>query len=339
MITVPWLRSAALAAALLLSACSDKVETSAADQNPVVAGDPTLKGTTIRVADQFGLIRLPLTLSGEDRGLTYAVDYASFQGAAAVLQAFQAGAVDFGLAGDAILTQAQDSGIDLVVVAIDHVEGAGCSLLVSDRAKIASLRDVAGKRIGYTTATGSQSFLLNLLDRNGQTIGDVKAIELPVPTYIAALSSGDVDAVSACEPLPSSFKAADPEAKVLTAPGLYSGNTYLIATRAALADPKKAAAIGDFLARHVRGVRWRDRHPDAWVQAYYVDGLGLDAALGAAVVKQLGPTSFPPIDDRTIAVQQRLNQLSAAAGSVGKLRDAKDAFSGQYNALIAEAAK
>ena len=48
-------------------------------------------------------------------------------------------------------------------------------------------------------------------------------------------------------------------------------SSFFIATKDALGDKAKAAALGDYISRLVRGFAYTSSHPDEVAQAVYVD--------------------------------------------------------------------
>ena len=84
------------------------------------------------------------------------------------------------------------------------------------------------------------------------------------------------------EPLTSVYLAANPTAKqVAKASVITDRSSFFIATKDALGDKAKAAALADYIARLVRGFQYTSAHPDEVAQAVYVDQYKLPLDRGA----------------------------------------------------------
>ena len=109
--------------AVVASACGSDSASGAAEAGPtetapqVTVPDSVPAGVTLKVGDQLDFLKTLLSLSGQDKDFTYQVDYGSFLGGPAMLQAFQAGEVDTGFVADAPLIFAQAAGQDIKGVA------------------------------------------------------------------------------------------------------------------------------------------------------------------------------------------------------------------------------
>lgn len=92
----------------------DDVTTTTAE--PVAEIPEIPEGVTLRIGDQLNQLATVLEAAGEDQDLPYTVEYSSFIGGPAMLQAFQGGAIDAGTVGSTplIFAQAADQGITAV---------------------------------------------------------------------------------------------------------------------------------------------------------------------------------------------------------------------------------
>ena len=74
------------------------------------------------------------------------------------------------------------------------------------------------------------------------------------------------------EPLTSVYLAANPAAKVVAKANVITDrSSFFIATKDALGDQAKSAALADYISRLVRGFAYTSAHPDEVAQAVYVD--------------------------------------------------------------------
>jgi sulfonate transport system substrate-binding protein len=294
-------------------------------------------GTELRVGEQGTFFQLPLRLSGQDQNFPYKTSYATFQGGPPLLEAFRAGAIDFGIVGDTVVTTAQSSGQDIVIVAALENGGWGHGLVVppGKASAIGSAKDLKGRKVAYPRGTSLQGFAVEVLQEAGLKESDIQRVQLAIPDVIGAIKSGDVDAGALVEPVLSSYLASTPGAKLLrNSVGVVSGLTYLISSRRTLGDPAKVAAIADYLGRQVKARTWVNANPDAWTQAYYVDLQKVPPAVARQIAAKTGPSVLVPLDDRVVAKQQKLADLLTATGVYPAPLDARAAFDTRFNPLF-----
>jgi sulfonate transport system substrate-binding protein len=294
-------------------------------------------GTELRVGDQGDALKLPMQLSGQDAALPYHVTYATFNGGPPLLEAFKAGAIDFGLVGDTVALKAQASGQDAVVVAAYRGNGYGQALVVPPgrAAGIRTLADLRGRKVAYTFGTALQGFAVEALATAGLAERDVQRVELSIPDITGAVKSGDVDAGVLVEPALSRYLAATPGARVLRdSKGLVTGLIYLISSRAALADPAKVAAIADFISHEVAARAWVNAHPAQWIDGYYVRDQRVPADIAATIAQKTGASAYVPIDASVIAAQQKLADLFASSGVIPQRVNAAAVFDKRFNNVV-----
>jgi sulfonate transport system substrate-binding protein len=294
-------------------------------------------GTTLRVADQFEGLELPLKLSGQASKLPFTAQYSSFVGAPAVFQAFQAGAVDLSYVGDAGIIPPQESGQSFVVVAAYKNTGGGWGILVGPGKSITSIKQLRGKKIGYEAGTADQSYLLQLLKDNGLTPKDVTLVNLPAADIPAALHSGDIDATPSEVLTSEEYEADNPGSKIISTPGVYSGLDFIVSTKSALQNAAKRAAISDYLQALVRGENWVNSHESTYVSAYYNGVLKLPTSLDKSILADTAPTHFVPIGPAVISTQQGTTNLFTASGAIPEHLDVSKVFTTTFNAVVQSA--
>jgi sulfonate transport system substrate-binding protein len=305
---------------------------------PATVVDPEVPaGTQLRLGDQSQYLELPLTLSGELATAPAEYVFSNFQGGPPLLEAFNAGELDVGFVGDVPPIFAQAAGQDVVIVATAVTQGTGMALVVPPGSDVESVADLAGQPVAYTTGTALQGFALAAFEEAGLEPGDVQQVELIIPDILGAVRSGDVAAGVLVDPMLSQYLLEEPDARILRdGTGLTTGHQYIIASRDAIADPAKGPAIQDLLRRLIRGSQWRREHPAEFDQAYYVDGLGQSEELSDLVAERIGDFVYQPIDDETIAVQQRLADLLYEGGALPDELDVSEAFDTTFNPAVAD---
>lgn len=246
-------------------------------------------GTVLRVADQNNVLETLLTQAGELEGLPYEIDFANFQGGPAVNEAFAAGEVDVGTMGDTPVINNLAAGLGTVVVATAASDGRGAVLYAREDSGIESLEDLEGHTVAYTSGTNTHGFVLRALDSVDLSESDVEQVDVPLTDLPAVLGQGEAEAGVVYEFAQHDFLADHPDAVELVAfSDLVPVYTFLVATRDAVDDPARGAALEDLVTRFARAYRWADEHRDQWIQQFYVENLGQSPEAARAVADATG---------------------------------------------------
>ncbi|QEL25173.1 PhnD/SsuA/transferrin family substrate-binding protein [Bosea sp. F3-2] len=295
-------------------------------------------GTKLVVADQNEALQTLIRASGVQAKLSSAVTYANFLGGPAILEAFRAGALDLATVGNTPPIQAHAAGERIPIVAARVSSETDYILAVRPGLRINSLEELKGKSIAYGEGTGRQPFVLNALKLAGLTRKDVKLVPLRAADFPDAIRTGQVDVAALNEPHFSRYLAdfADRGASALPKEQndrLPKSLTYLYASKKALDDPGKAAAIREFVAGWIDASRWSHKNVDAWVDAYYVKRQNLKPADGRKIVESEGDFQFPLLAS-LIAKQQSLIDVIHEAGDLPKRLDAREEFDLRFDEVI-----
>jgi sulfonate transport system substrate-binding protein len=252
------------------------------------------RGSTLRFADQNDTFSQPWDLSGAGAGAPYQVRWARFSGGPPVLEAIRSGAADVGYVGENVLPIALANAPDpeWVVIAAFATGGGGTYLAVhGDR--IRSVADLRGRTIAYPRGTGREVFVARALQAAGLSLDDERRVEVPGTEVGPVFSSGRVDAAALLGA--QKFRSNNPV--VLADSRGYGGALGVLVTRSSvLADPCRAAALGDFIARSTAASNWVTAHPSALIRAQYVGEQGLTEAQGTDLYQNTGPTRWRPVD-------------------------------------------
>lgn len=310
-------RATLLGLSLLLAACGSGKETDV---------------ITLRVGDQGKALQTILAAAGEDQAEGYRIVWSNHVGGPSVIAAQTGGSVDVGWMGETPLVFSQAAGSPVKVVAVRqgiNQRSAAVAIVVNADSSITSIADLKGKRVGYSPGTITQYLVANELDKAGLSLGDIESVQLTA-FNIANLENGTVDAATIVQPNLSQL-LTEGRIRVLTyGDSLY----YLTASHAALADPARADAIGDFAARVARATRWqRENVEEAIPVVTRVYGVSPDVARHMMVSS---PTRFVPISQAAIERHQQEADLFHRLGLIRKQVDAAELFDARYNPIIAK---
>jgi ABC-type nitrate/sulfonate/bicarbonate transport system substrate-binding protein len=251
----------------LLSAVPAFAASGAFNSLDVQAAD--LASVTLVLGDQAGGTRALSEAAKVLDGAPYAFRWANFQGAAPLFEAQRAGAVDLAPAGDLPVLAAAVGDTTLKIVATRVGSGEQLGILVAQDSKIRSVADLKGRTVFVSSARGSisQFQLYGALAEAGLSKDDVNVrFILPVDAF-AAFASGSIDVWATFDPYYGI--AVQRGARVLRdGTGINSGLGFITASGAALAEPRKRAAIADVLLRFQRAGDWALANPDAYAQIY-----------------------------------------------------------------------
>lgn len=297
-------------------------------------------GSKLVVGDQNENLQTMLTASGVRSRFVTRVEFANFLGGPEIFEAFRAGALDVAMVGSTPPIHAHAAGEALPIVAALKSARPAYGLALRPGLALDSLQELKGRKIAWAEGTARQPFILGALKRAGLKPDDVRLVPLKVSDFPVAIKTGQVDVAPLNEPHLSRYLKAYAAEKARTLPeaaheGLPTSTHYLYASRKALADPAKAAAIRELVTGWISAVAWTREHPGAWVQAYYVKRQGLKEADGAAIVRADGELRFAPLRD-TVREQQELIDLIHGAGQLPRRLDAREEFDFRFDTLFVE---
>jgi sulfonate transport system substrate-binding protein len=185
---------------------------------PPVAAEAGARPTTVRIGYQK--IGDLLLLKGQGLlekrfardGIT--VQWVQFQSGPPLLEALNAGSVDFGYTGDAPPIFAQAAGTNLVYVAYTPARGRGEGILVHKDSGINTLADLRGKKIAFTRGSSANNAAVKFIEKGGLRYDQVNTLYLQPADAAAAFQSGSIDAWVIWDPFFALYQRL-PNAKVL----------------------------------------------------------------------------------------------------------------------------
>ena len=265
------------------------------------------KFNTLNILKGTGNLEKALASSG------VAVQWHEFQAGPQLLEAMNAGSVDFGHAADAPSVFAQAAGVDFVYLAAEPPYPDGIGVLVAPGSAVRAVGDLKGRRIAIGRGWNVQYMLVRALEEAGLGYGDIE------PVYVsnaadarAAFESGRVDAVGLWDPFLAGAELSGGPTVLRNGQGLSSNRTFY------LAPPAFAAARQDVLRVVFDELRkmeaWAQAHPDE-VAALLAPQLGVPVPVLRLATgrRQYGVT---PIDAGIVAEQQRMAEVFLSLGLI-----------------------
>lgn len=152
------------------------------------------------------------------------------------MEAFLGGECTFGIMGDPPVVKQAFVRDDFAVIASLSNSANTTKILARKDQGIVEGKDLKGKRIGVKKGVSSQIFADLYLKKKGIARSEVHFQELDLKDMPSALMTGDIDAYSSSNMyLLEGKRLLGDRALVLSEPGFYLANTYLIAKRELLA--------------------------------------------------------------------------------------------------------
>lgn len=296
-------------------------------------------GTSLVVADDANRLKTLFKLSGEQDRLSADVTYANFSSGPLRLEAIRSGNAQLGRVGDVppILAQYSDAGVP-IVGAVKY-DGNGLVLATSPGSGIKSLKDLAGKKIAINEGTAQQAVVLRNLKSAGLSIKDVQPINLGLAEFADGLRAEQVNAAVLKQPDRVRYLAStkgEGSIEIPNAPGAYPGLYYVYASRDALSDPARAAAIREFVIAWYRAEQWLNDNKQTWIDEYLIKDQKVSPEDAKAIAAADGKSSVPGFTDELIHTQQETIDLLQQAGAFsGKQLSAKDEFDSRFADLNA----
>jgi sulfonate transport system substrate-binding protein len=231
-----------------------------------------------------------------------------------MLQAMGAGAVDIGSVGNAPPVFAAAGGDKLAIVGALQANPLGSALLVPANSPIHSIAQLKGKKIAVAQGSSADFHLLTVLKKAGLGVHDVTLDYLQPADGLAALSSAHVDAWDIWSPFIEQAEAQDHARALVNGVGFGSPYSFAVASRAALADPGKAAAIRDYLKLLNQAHTWADAHLSVWA-GVWAKATGLPTSVMLTAAKD-DATKAVPITPEVVSSEQQVSNAFTAAGLI-----------------------
>jgi sulfonate transport system substrate-binding protein len=338
LMAVPVLALTGLAAAACSSSGSSSSSsapaTSSASASASASSSVNLSSVTLNVGDQKGTgAEALLKAAGLLNSFPFKVTWADFTSGPPILEAASSGSIDIGGVGDAPPVFAASGGEGIVVVGARTVpSGDQDAVVVPKGSPITSVSQLKGKKIAYGTGSSANYQLLTVLNAAGLTSKQVTLVSLQPAEALAAFTSGSVDAWDIWPPYVQQVVAQD-GAKVLAEGSQYgSPYSFEVASKSAVANMEKAAAIQVYLTTLDKAYVWAEKNPDAWGAAW-ASAAGLPASITDAAAK-VDYTVPVPITSAVTASLQGLVTQFYKAGQIPNDVNMTNFVTTQFNSSV-----
>ncbi len=316
------------------SSSSSSTGTSAVStSSPSASSSVNLSSVTLNIGDQKGTgAEAVLTAAGLLSTLPFHVNWSDFTSGPPMLEAMASGSVDIGGVGDAPPVFAASGGEQVEIVGARETNGDQDAVVVPKNSPITSIQQLKGKKIAYGSGSSGNYNLLTVLTKAGLTTKDVSLVNLQPAEALAAFTSGDVAAWDIWPPYVQQVVAQD-GARVLATGSTYgSPYSFEVASKAAVSNPDKGAAIKVYLATLDKAYTWAATHPSAWAAAW-----GKAAGLPTSVMDVAAKTDATTpiaITSATVSSEQNLVNQFFAAGLIPTKVNISSFITSQFNSTV-----
>jgi sulfonate transport system substrate-binding protein len=219
-----------------------------------------------------------------------------------MLEAMNAGSIDFGHTGEAPPIFAQAAGAPLVYVANEPPNPKGEAILVPKDSQIKDVAGLKGKKVALNKGSNVHYLLVEALKAAGLKYTDIQPAYLPPADARAAFEKGGVDAWVIWDPFFTAAKRATGARILKDGEGLVANREFYLATKTfSEQHPDRVKAILEELQKVDD---WASSQPTE-VAKLLSPELGIDVPTLEEVAKRR-PYGVKPITNEVVTYQQKV---------------------------------
>lgn len=222
---------------IFLVGCELEVTSSVSKNKDQVVKIGYQKNCPLVILKSLGTLEERLELEG------YTVEWKEFQAGPALMEALNAGSIDFGRTGNSpvIFAQAADTPFTIVAAGKSKFEGSG--ILVPDESPIQSVADLKGKKVSFSKGSSSHYLIVKALEQAGLQYSDITPAFLSPGDARVAFEQGNIDAMVVWDPFVASTEINSNGKLLINGEGITTDRDFFVANEDFAKEQKEIANI------------------------------------------------------------------------------------------------
>ncbi|NMM29454.1 MAG: sulfonate ABC transporter substrate-binding protein [Glaciimonas sp.] len=220
-----------------------------------------------------------------------------------LIEALNAGAIDFGHAADTPSVFANAAGVNAVYLAAEQPYPKGIGIFVAQDSPILTIKELKSKKIALGRGWNVQYLLVRALEEVGLSYNDINPVYLTNAADVSAtFQSGNVDAAASWDPFLAGQQIATSPRLLRDGTGLSNNRTFHLGNPQFVDQNKNI--IRTLFAEQKKTNVWAQAHPQETAELL-APQLGVDAKVLRLATGRRNYTTVP-IDAGIIAEQQKI---------------------------------
>lgn len=261
------------------------------------------------------------TLEERLETLGYKVEWNEFQAGPALLEALNAGSIDFGRTGDSPPIFAQSSGSTLQYVAVGFSKYLGSGILVKNDSPIQKLEDLKGKTIGFAKGSSSHFLLVKALEKANLHYEDITPAYLSPGDARVAFEQGDIDAWVVWDPFTADTEVSADARLLVNGEGITSDRDYFLSSEKFTAEHRDILKV--VLEEIQKSNEWANEHPEELTKMLS-DAIGIDERSMKVAIERRVYGLEKEISDEILTEQQAIADTFFELGIIPKKVNVRD---------------
>lgn len=255
------------------------------------------KGNTLNILKARGTLEKKLSQQG------IKVKWSPFPMGSVLLEALNAGSIDFGHASDGNSVFAQAGGKPIVYVAAESPYPKGVAIVVPKNSPIQTIKDLKGKKVAVSKGGNQHYLLVKALEKEGLSFSDIQPVYYKDAAEArAAFDSKQIDALGLWDPYLAVLENEVQVRYLTDGQGLTENRTYYFASKTFAKEHPEL--IKTILEELNQADQWANSHPTE-VASILSKELKIDQK-ALEVASKRREYGVQRIDDQVIKVQQEL---------------------------------
>ncbi|WP_087971470.1 sulfonate ABC transporter substrate-binding protein [Oceanobacillus rekensis] len=298
---------------LVVSGCS--MNNSTADDN---------KEDIVRIGYQKNgpliILKTLGTLEERLEEIGYKVEWNEFQAGPALVEALNAGSIDFGRTGNSppIFAQAADAPFVTVAAGKSKFEGSG--ILVAEDSSFTSIKDLKNKKVSFAKGSSSHYLIVKALESEGLNYTDITPVFLSPGDARIAFEQGQTDAMVVWDPFVSSTEINMNATLLVNGEGFTTDRDFFLANKEFAKDHQEVISV--MLEEIESSSDWANNNHDELVEMLEPI-LNIDeASIKMAIERRL--YGVDPLSEEIIKEQQEIADTFFRLEIIPKEIDVRD---------------